>query len=76
MRKANAARSSNHFFFSCSSSPSREVTWTVVYTAFPGVAIPFQHFYKIFLRFFYVMPKEVYVKRVFNRVHGFGGNSV
>ena len=35
------------------------------------VMIFIAHLSKIFLRFFYVMPKEVYVKRVFHKSHVF-----
>ena len=42
-------------------------------TRFPALQVFFWHFYKIFLRNFYVMPKVAFVERVFNRVHGFWG---
>ena len=49
MARAQAEAISNHFFFSCSASPSRGVTYTVVYTSYstmPGFApLAFQMFF-------------------------------
>lgn len=42
-------------------------------TRFPALQVFFWHFYKIFLRNFYVMPKVAFAGRFFNRVHGFRG---